>query len=84
MASVGLRRAMANTVRRPSLSAQARCRRGSVLAIQASLACWRSVRLSGFFHNAHRAFLSALVAPVGAAAAVPRAAPRAVFQAWRR
>ena len=41
-----------NTSRRPSLSRWARCSRGSVLAIQASLACWSSVRFRGFFHNA--------------------------------
>lgn len=35
-ASVGLRRAMANPVRSPSLSAQARCNAGLVLAIQAN------------------------------------------------
>ncbi len=66
--------------------------RGSVLAIQASFACWRSVRFSGFFHSAYRACFSAFAGPVarwrvgrrpsrGSRCDRPR---RASFQASRR
>src|SRR6266536_3584798 len=72
-------RARVNTHRRPSFSAQARCSRGWVRAIQSSLACCASVRSSGLRHNAQRAFFRALDASV--ARPLP---PRVVFHTSRR
>ncbi len=54
------------------------------MAIQASLACWRSVSFPGFYHSAYRAPLRALACPVARPARRWRTAPRAVFQGWRR
>jgi hypothetical protein len=75
---------MVNTVRRPSLSAVPGAS-GLVLAIQANCSRGSSVSLSGFFHSAHRASLSALIAPRAARLRLlPRAATRAMLQAIRR